>query len=309
MKYIHRKECPLTRRFHMDRKGLRPFRPVNRDVRFLKIKMNEPIDLLQHYLPSIYDALSSSNKLLSDISSKYYERYKKVESDIKEKGEFISEKTMFDFWWNANEGDQASLAFLKFINNTATEILQKVKGDPRKQIINLCHKMIINFNDNQSQFQSFVAELAVISKLLKDDGLTLIQVEKKLPNGKRFDFEVEKDGNKTLVEVFNINFDFDRMESTEKFQKLLEHRLTKKLNSKLNGLTGTYPPFLLAPVLWGNILELERFAGAFSYFKEFNQMIYRFTMIAEFKNPDGEYLFMFAHVDEFLERARKINKI
>lgn len=29
--------------------------------------MNESIDILQHYLPSIYDALSSSKKLLSDI--------------------------------------------------------------------------------------------------------------------------------------------------------------------------------------------------------------------------------------------------
>jgi hypothetical protein len=267
--------------------------------------MNEPIDLLQHYLPSIYDALSSSNTLLSDISNKYYERYKKVESDIKRNGEFVSEKTMFDFWWNANEGDQASLAFLEFINNTSTEILQKAKGDPRKQIINLCYKMIINFNDTQSQFQSYVAELAVISMLLRDKGLTLVQVEKKLPNGKRFDFEVEKDGNKILVEVFSINFDFDRIESAESFQKLLEHRLTKKLNTKLNGLTGTYPTFLLVSVLWGNILELERFADAFIYFKEFNQMIHRFTMIAEFKNSDGEYLFMFAHVDDILERVRK----
>lgn len=275
----------------------------------MKNKMDEPLDLLQHYLPTIYDALSSSNKLIPDISNKYYDRFKKVESDIKEKGEFISEKTMFDFWWNANEGDQASLAFLEFINNTVTEILHKVDGNPRKQIVNLCHKMIINFNDTQSQFQSCVAELAVISKLLKDKGLTLVQVEKKLLNGKSFDFEVEKDGNKTLVEVFNINFDYDRIESTEKFQTLLEHRLTQKLNLKLNGLTGTYPPFLLVPVLWGNILELERFADAFSYFKEFNKLIYRFTMIAEFKNHAGEYLFMFAHVDEFLERARKTNKI
>jgi hypothetical protein len=32
-------------------------------------------------------------------------------------------------------------------------------------------------------------------------------------------------------------------------------------------------------------------------------------MIAEFKNNVGDYLFMFAHVDEFLERARKTNKI
>ncbi len=267
--------------------------------------MNEPIDLLQHYLPSIYDALSSSNKLLSEISNKYYDRFKKVESDIKEKGEFISEKTMFDFWWNANEGDKGSLAFLDFINNIATEILQRVDGDPRKQVINLCHKMIINFNDSQSQFQSYVGELAVISILLKDEGLKLVQVEKKLPNGKRFDFEVEKDGNKTLVEVFNINFEYDLIESSEKFQKLLEHRLTKKLNSKLQGLPGTYPPFLLVPVLWGNILEIERFADAFSYFKEFDKLIYRFTMIAEFKNHSGDYLFMFAHVDEFLERARK----
>lgn len=279
------------------------------NIRFIKIKMNEPIELLQHYLPSIYDALSSSNKLLSDISNKYFERYSKIESNIKEKGEFVSEKTIFDFWWNANDGDQASLAFLKFINNTSTEILKKVEGDPRNQIINLCHKMIINFNDTQSQFQSYVAELAVIDKLLNDEGLTLVQVEKKLSNGKRFDFEVEKDENKILVEVFNINFDFDRIESTENFQKLLEHRLTKKLNSKLNGLTGTYPPFLLIPVLWGNVLKLEQFADAFKYFEDFNQMIYRFTMIAEFKKPDGEYLFMFAHVDDFLEKARRTNKI
>ncbi|OQZ03921.1 MAG: hypothetical protein B6D34_04800 [Candidatus Brocadia sp. UTAMX1] len=271
--------------------------------------MNEPINLLQYYLPSIYDALILSNKLLSDISNKYYERFKKIESDIKEKGEFNPEWTMFDFWWDANEGDRASRAFLEFINNTASEILQKVEGDPRKQIINLCHKMIINFNNSQSQFQSYVAELAVINKLIKNGRLALVQVEKILPNGKRFDFEVENDGNKTLVEVFNIKFDFNLIESTEKFQKLLEHRLTKKLNSKLNGLTGTYPPFLLIPVLWGNILELERFADAFSYFKEFNQFIYRFTMIAEFKNHAGEYLFMFDNVDDYLERARNTNKI
>ncbi len=270
--------------------------------------MDEPIDLLQHYLSTIYDALTPSNKMISDISNKYYERFKKVESDINKKGEFISEKTIFDFWWNANEGDKASLAFLEFINNTVTEILQKVDGDPRKQIISLCHKMIINFNDNQSQFQSYVAELAVISKLLKDEGLRLTQVEKKLPNGKRFDFEVEKDGNKTLVEVFNINFNYDRIESSEKFQKLLEHRLAKKLKSKLQGLTGTYPPFLLVPVLWGNIIELEPFADAFTFFKDFNHFIYQFTMVAEYKNHEGEYLFNFGNVEDFLERVRTIKK-
>ena len=92
--------------------------------------MDEPIDLLQHYLPTIYDALSPSNKMISEISNKYHDRFNKVVSDIKEKGEFISEKTIFDLWWDANEGDKASLAFLKFINNTVTEILQKVDGDP-----------------------------------------------------------------------------------------------------------------------------------------------------------------------------------
>ncbi len=71
--------------------------------------MDEPIKLLQHYLPTIYDVLSPSSKIIYDISSRYYDRKAKVESAIRTTGEFTPEKVIFDLWWDANEDDQASL--------------------------------------------------------------------------------------------------------------------------------------------------------------------------------------------------------
>ncbi len=137
--------------------------------------MDEPIELLRHYLPTIYDVLSPSMKMISDISSKYYERKKNIEATIKTKGEFKSEKVIYDLWWDANDGDQASLIFLEFIDNTAKGILEKVKNNLQRQIIKLCHKMIINFNDSQSQYSNYFADLAVINKLLSDEGIKLLK--------------------------------------------------------------------------------------------------------------------------------------
>lgn len=269
--------------------------------------MNEPVELLRHYLPTIYDALSPSKTMIPDISSKYYERIKNIDAAIKTKGEFTSEKVIYDLWWDANEGDQASLTFLTFIDNTAKSVLEKVDSTLRGQIIKLCHKMIINFNDSQSQCTNFFAELAVINKLLSDEGITLLQVEKIMPNGKRIDFEIRKDGSETLVEVYNINFNYERIENSENFKKFLETRITDKLNSKLQELSGLVPPFLLVPVLWGNIFGLDQFADAFMFFKTFNFMS-NFMMIAEYKNPAGRYLYDFGTVENFLKRAKEINK-
>lgn len=269
--------------------------------------MKEPIELLRHYLPTIYDVLSPSAKMISDISGKYYERIKNIDAAIKTKGEFTSEKVIYDLWWDANDGDQASLTFLAFIDNTAKSVLEKVDITLRRQIITLCHKMIINFNDSQSQYTNFFAELAVINKLLSDEGIKLLQVEKIMPNGKRFDFEIRKDGKETLVEVYNINFNYERIESSEKFKKFLETRITDKLNLKLQGLPGPLPSFLLVPVLWGNILGFDQFADAFIFFKDSN-FISQFMMVAEYKNLAGEYLYDFGTVEHFLKRARKIKK-
>lgn len=269
--------------------------------------MKEPIELLRHYLPTIYDVLSPSTKMISDISGKYYERIKNIDAAIKTKGEFTSEKVIYDLWWDANDGDQASLTFLAFIDNTAKSVLEKVDITLRRQIITLCHKMIINFNDSQSQYANFFAELAVINKLLSDEGIKLLQVEKIMPNGKRFDFEIRKDGKETLVEVYNINFNYERIESSEKFKKFLETRITDKLNLKLQGLPGPLPSFLLVPVLWGNILGFDQFADAFIFFKDSN-FISQFMMVAEYKNLAGEYLYDFGTVEHFLKRARKIKK-
>ncbi len=87
----------------------------------------------------------------------------------------------------------------------------------------------------------------------------------------------------------------------------LESRITYKLNEKLQELPGMYPSFLLVPVLWGNIRGLDHFDEAFSFFKDF-KFISQFMMIAEYRNHSGGYLYDFGTVENFLKRARKINK-
>lgn len=269
--------------------------------------MNEPIELFRHYLPTIHDALSTSVKMLAEISAKYYERKNNIDSAIKAKGEFTSEKVIYDLWWEANEGNQSSITFLSFIDNTAKRVIEKVDDSLRRQIITLCHKIIINFNDSQSQYTNFFAELTVIDKLLSDEGIKLLQIEKIMPNGKRFDFEIRKNSKETLIEVYNINFIYDRIESSEKFKTFLETRITNKLNSKLQELPGTFPSFLLVPVLWGNIRGLDQFADAFIFFRDF-EFISKFMMVAEYKDADGRYLYDFGTVETFLKRAKEINK-
>jgi hypothetical protein len=265
--------------------------------------MNESVELLQHYLPTIYDALSPSKRKLAEISNRYHERMLNIAASINTKGEFTSERCIYDLWWDANEGDQLSLALLAFIDNTVKSILGKVAQSVQPQVITLCHKMIINFSHSQSQHSHFVAELAVINKLLSDAGIKLLQVERKLSNGEKIDFLVRKDGEETLIEVYNINFDFERMESSESFKTFLETRITNKLNKKLQGLPGTVPPFLLVPVLWGNIFKLDQFADAFKYFEDFS-FISSFMMVKEYKDPEGRYLIDFGTVEAFLKEAK-----
>ena len=264
------------------------------------------LNLLRKYLPFVYSVIEISDRKVARIADAYEQRLTTVANVLEESGVFSARTTIYDLLWEALEGNVASITYLDFIDTTVKSILSLLGKRERDQIVKLVLKMIVSFNDYDSQYKNHFAELAVINKILSEPHFVLVQVEKRLPNGKSFDFAVKEGRVENFVEVYNIDFKIERIGSAEDLKKFLECRIVKKLNAKLAGLLEPFPPFIIVPVLWGDILGIEPYSRALDYFKPY-KIIGPFMMIAQYRSGTGDLVYDFGSVKNFLQRAKSIH--
>jgi hypothetical protein len=268
------------------------------------------LDILKKYMPTVYKLFSERPRIKEVIAESYEKRLETIQKALAERGLFSARTTMFDLLRNAAEDNQIIIEYLGFIDRMVESLLSKVCATKRSQIVDLVLKMFLAFNDYDSQSKNHFAEIATLSKLLSDSSIKLIQIEKKLTNGKSLDFAIEREEKEVLVEVYSIDFDLERIESVDGFSKLLHYRIEKKLEDKLAGLTDTeevLSKFVLVPVLWGEIKSLGEYAKSLDSFKEY-KIITPFMMVAQYKGSSGNIVFDFQTISFFLEQAEKIEK-
>jgi hypothetical protein len=219
--------------------------------------MHESIELINHYIPSLFEIFNPGDIQSVKITSSYDNRIRRIKECVEKGGIYEAKNTLFDLFWNANENDQDSYLLLEFIERTINELNQRVPAKLKSGVGNICYKMIVDFNDSNSNYSNYLSELSTINKFLLDNKTTLLTHEFTLPNGKSFDFRIMREGESYLLEIYNILVDVSKIESENSFKEFLIKRLNNKLNDKLQNLD-SLPKFILVPVLWtkgGNLLS------------------------------------------------------
>jgi len=267
--------------------------------------MHDSQRLLALYTPTLFECSAKDLKSAQRIKQKYRERWRSMKDAIDRTGVFSAQTCVFDLLWRASENDAAAIAFLEGIDATAKEALAATSGLAHTQMKNLIVKIIISFGGTQSQYKNHLAELATVTKLIKEKNVQLLTVEKLLPNGNRIDFELVSDLKPALVEVYNIDFAIEKLGNSDDLRTFLDRRIVGKIKDKFEGLDPEDFDWIIVPVLWGNIKELRKYIEAFEYFKK-GGILSPFMMIAEYVSVRNEYLYDFGTVEFFLQKEEEI---
>ncbi|KKM06524.1 hypothetical protein LCGC14_1743100, partial [marine sediment metagenome] len=150
---------------------------------------------------TLFECANRSKGTVARISAKYEQRWASMAKAIRANGAFEAMTCIFDLLWRASENTEAAREFLSFIDQTVRQALVSTTDSARKQLEKLVITMMISFGEERSEYKNHFAEIAVISKLLTQGDFKLESIEKKLPNGKRMDFEISKSDGRNLIEV------------------------------------------------------------------------------------------------------------
>lgn len=267
--------------------------------------MHDFMQLLKLYGPTLFECANISKGTVARINAKYEQRWASMSKAIKANGAFEAMTCIFDLLWKASENTEAAREFLSFIDQTVRQVLASTSGSARKQLEKLVITMMLSFGEERSEYKNHFAEIAVISKLLTYRNFKLESIEKQLPNGNRMDFEISKDRVRNLIEVYNIDFDREKLHGSDDLKKFLENRLVKKIADKLEGIENLEVGCQFVPVLWGDIMSLVNFIDAFEYFKQV-KIVAPFMMVAQYTHQvDGRIAYDFGTVEQFLLRVKR----
>jgi len=268
--------------------------------------LHDSFQLLSQYAPTLFECASRSKSDSEIIQKKYNQRWASMTQGLETNGIFAAMTCIFDLLWNASENNKYNSAeYLSFIDSTVRRALDATDGVVRKQLEKLVIRMIVSFGADNSDYLNHFAEIAVLETLMTKGDFKLECIEKTLPNGKRVDFEISRDGIRNLIEIYNINFDTEKLHTSDDLKKFLERRLVPKFTAKLNGIDKLGEGFQLIPVLCGDIMSLVKYVEAFEYFKQ-TTIVAPFMMIASYTNKiSGQVVYDFGSVENFILRVKK----
>lgn len=272
-----------------------------RIIKMTHINQHDSFLLLERYLPNIFLLVNEVVKYRENVIRSYEKKYSQLKEEIESKGEYVGQTTIFDLLWDASEGVPGKKEFLFFIDNVVNNIISNIDRPVINQVRKMCYRMITNFSEDRSEYTRSLSELCVLEKIIRNK-LSLVQVEKKLSNGRTFDFHFRSENKDTYVEVYNIDFNAEKIESDDSFKNFIQNRLEKKISNKIRGIIKDKYNFIFIPVLWGEIGKLAKYKYVFESFKEY-KFLSPFMMISEYVLPNNEYFYTFEPVLVSLQRA------
>jgi hypothetical protein len=168
--------------------------------------------------------------------------------------------TIADLLPHCNESEKRYLLMRKFLLDLFGELDSKLNKKEKELVRKTLFSVLTNFDN---KYLNFVGEIAVLNLLLKNN-YKLVGVEVKIPNAKPIDFKLHKpDSNRHFnIEVVNIHYDTNKLESEEKIEEFLIKRINQKLESKIQNIK-IPAHFFLVPVLWGDIEGLRKIQAIF----------------------------------------------
>jgi len=224
-------------------------------------------ELIKYFCPDLYNHYLPNDKKMNDIANKFNKRVSFYIEQVSNNKLDPIKTTFFDLIRFANQGEQAAIDFLNFINNIAKELNSIIPVDLHDSIKNIFLELFQNFDNSDSKYLDRIGELVVLNKITKSPKLVLNQVEHKLSNGNSFDFSFKQ--NKypeitLLVEVMNIHLNTSKLEENKKFKIFLERRLVDKYESKLtNYKMKKNETYRFISLIWCDVDKIVKYREVF----------------------------------------------
>jgi len=179
---------------------------------------------------------------------------------------------------------ELSHKFLSLLNDSVKIFFELVNGDPtlieqlKSQLNNL-------FRVNGYKYMDKIGELLSTNYLIKkyhDHKLIALEFEFEKPirpkNSKDTDLLFRQNGtnNRCLIEIFNLNLDYEKIESEEGLAKLLNYRLGKKSREKhldTDFVKKNFHQAVLQPFIWiFDINTINKYAEFWKRFRPKNTL-------------------------------------
>jgi len=270
-------------------------------------------DWARTFLPCI-DSIGFSEDEDEKIQIRLVERLIAYTEAQKVKGVFEGRTCLFDRIEDAYKGDKYAKAILRFINDNIINIERRLDKVLYSKLTPTLLDLFINFENNgsQSHYLSRVGEIAVLDRILSKDELVLIDIERKLPNGKHIDFVIQYQEQDILafIEVDNIELKIDKVNCVDDLKGFLEKRFLDKINTKLEGLDKKRLlkelNFSLVPVLWGALDDFAEYVEISDWIAEVKPRISPAYGIHYLGLPDGTERYVFETIDNMRAIKTKI---
>ena len=227
------------------------------------------------YVPELLTIIVENSQDDKLIQQRFLERMTTVDRAIKTVGIFQAETTFFDVVFDAMDNNEKAQALLEFVNN-CIKIL-KIRGQSKK-IKEIVKEMAVNFDQTTSRFYSRVAELACLWEFHKPDEFKVIDIEKKLPNGKSVDIVIAFGNEIIFCDIVSKRFDVEKINSDEDMYNFLYGFLAEKFKNKFQGIDDQYLKNVgIIPVIWSNdgLKPLKQFkAGLERFISDYKNQVF-----------------------------------
>lgn len=214
--------------------------------------------------------------------------------------------------------DGAYIRFLHHIDKTVDELKNSLDVSFHKRLRETTRQMIISFDEeigSNYQFLNFYGELLGLNSFLsQNEKVKLIDIERKLPNGKSVDFVFKHEGDDIPLYVDFVsyhNIKPDLLESKEEFISFFENKFSQKLDSKTQNLKtenihllidNQKIPFIIQPIIWTEIDLFQEHLDAIQIMDEKYGNVARFASLLVQRNNEGKIFYNFTSVSNILER-------
>lgn len=232
----------------------------------------------------------------------------------------ITPLCIFDWVVLAELGNVKSKFFLDFIDKQITHSFKQIDKGFHDKLKSTVKNLILTVHTTVEQFKNpeylnYIAEILAINQIQSNKRYTLVDIERKLPNGKRVDF-VFKDNDEGIifcVDVLSIH-NIDCNKTQEDLSHFLLNRFNQKLEEKTIGLKEErnkikfgkkdYVPFSIWPFIWTEPKKIVKYLDVFKKVELKYANVMPCSSILTERIDNNEYVFSVCSISHILESAR-----
>lgn len=216
----------------------------------------------------------------------------------------LKKTNFFDIIFMAENENLSMKCFLVQIDSMFGEIYASLAPNFKKKLRNMFEGKIFNLYD--LNYLSPIGELFFLLKFHFNSISKVLDIECKLNEGMpTFDFLIEINKNKQLVEIYNVHPSIDKIDYLDD----IGEKILNKWNYKTNNLNINNNNILLTPIIWFTEIELsENNDSIKQYFKLFKEKFKRqiFGPLSIYKiNYGNMYVFKIDFLSNHLNELEK----